>query len=113
MAKRVQAAPKPQRRRHFIKEWREHRGLSQEQLAERIDRSRGLISQLESYTTNYTAETLDALAVALNCEPWDLLNVDPKKEGRVIDILDLLRQATPDQRERAIGYIEGIVRKAQ
>jgi len=113
MANKAQPAPKPQRRRHFIKQWREFRGLSQEQLAERIDRSRGLISQLESYTANYTAETLEALAAALNCGPWDLLNVDPTKEGRVIDILDLLRQATPDQRERAIGYIEGLVRKAQ
>lgn len=111
MPKRVRPVPKPQRRRHFIKEWREYRGLSQEQLAERIDRTRGLVGQLETYRTNYTAETLEALAHALQCEPWDLLNVDPSKEGQVVDLMGLLRQATPEQRERAIGYIEGLVRK--
>jgi transcriptional regulator with XRE-family HTH domain len=112
MTKRAQPVPKPQRRRHFIKEWREKRGLSQEQLAERVGKSRGLIGQLETYRINYTAETLEAIAYALQCEPWDLLNVDPSKEGQVIDVMDLLRKATPEQRERAIGYIEGMVRKA-
>lgn len=111
MAIQRRPAPKLQRRRHFIRQWREYRGLTQEKLAERIERSRGLVSQLESNTTNYTAETLEALAFALQCDTWDLLNVDPSKEGQVVDILDLLRQASPEQQAQALGYVQGLVRK--
>lgn len=101
--------PKPGRRRQYFREWREKRGLTQEQLAERIGKSRGLVAQLESNRTNYTGDTLEALAVALRCEPWDLLNVNPSKEREVVDITDLLREATPEQRAEALGYIRGLV----
>jgi transcriptional regulator with XRE-family HTH domain len=111
MTKRPGQQPKRQWRRQYIAAWRKHRGLSQEQLAERIGKSRGLISQLESGTTAYTAATLAALAEALSCEPWDLLNVDPTKEGQVIDIMDLLREATPEQKAEAVGFIKGLVRR--
>lgn len=98
-----------QRRRHYIKEWRIKRGLSQEQLAERIERSRGLISQLESNTTNYTAQTLEAIAFALGVDSWQLLNVNPAKEGQVVDILDLLRGATPEEQARALAVVQALV----
>jgi transcriptional regulator with XRE-family HTH domain len=111
MAKPTLQHPKRARRRQFFAEWRKKRGLTQEQLAERIDKSRGLISQLESGLTSYTEETLNALADALSCEPWDLLHVDPSKEGQVVDLLDLIRQASPEQKAEAIGYIKGIVRR--
>lgn len=111
MTKAPRQRPRLTRQRHYIAEWRTHRALSQEQLAERIERSRGLISQLESFTTKYTEETLEALAHALNCEPWDLLHVNPLKEGQVIDMMDLLREATPEQRAQAIGFVQGLVRR--
>lgn len=111
MVKRPLQAQKRQKPRQFFAAWRKKRGLSQEQLAERIGKSRGLISQLESGSTSYTAETLEALAYALMCEPWDLLNVDPSKEGQVVDILDLLREASPEQRAQALGYVQGLVRR--
>ena len=111
MANRPGRNDKRQWRRHYVAAWRKYRGLSQEQLAERIGKSRGLISQLESGTTAYTAETLHALADALSCEPWDLLNVDPTKEGQVVDIMDLLREATPEQKAEAVGFIKGLVRR--
>lgn len=111
MAKQTIKHPKRPMRRQFIAEWRKKRNLTQEQLAERIERSRGLVSQLESGFTAYTAETLNAIADALSCEPWDLLHVDPSKEGQVVDIVDLLRKASPEQKAEAIGYIKGLVRQ--
>ena len=111
MAKQHRPAPKPQRPRHFIKEWREYRGLSQEQLAERVGKTRGLIGQIETYKTSYTA-SIEAIADALNCTPDDLRRVNPFKEGKVIDIMDLLRQATPDQRERVLGFVQAVVQKS-
>lgn len=98
------------RRRHFIKEWRKFRGLTQQQLADRVETVVSGISQLESGKQGYSQAMLEALAVALNCEPWDLLNVDPNKAGDVVDLTRLLQNATPEQKAEAIGYVKGLLR---
>lgn len=84
--------PKPSKPKHFLKEWRVYRGLTQERLAERMGVSNGLISQLENGQTAYTQSTLEGAAFALNCEPADLLTRDPSKEGEVVDLLALIRR---------------------
>lgn len=67
-------AKKPsQRPSHFVKEWRKHRKLTQEQLAEQIGSTSGAISQLENGIINYTQPTLEALAKALKCRAGDIL----------------------------------------
>lgn len=98
------------RRRHFIKEWRKFRGLTQQQLADRVETVVSGISQLESGKQGYSQAMLEALASALSCEPWDLLNVDPGKEGDVVDLTRLLKNATPEQKAEAIGYVKGLLR---
>lgn len=115
MAKQIR--PRPQKRkaqastaRHHVADWRNYRGLTQEQLAERIDRSRGLISQYESGETELTESSMHALAHALNCSVRELLEVDPFAEGKVIDAFDIFRRLDSDSaRERAIGYLEGLL----
>jgi transcriptional regulator with XRE-family HTH domain len=82
--------------------------MTQETLAERVDRSRGLISQIESGETLLTEDMMYALADALRApEPWDILRVNPLKEGDVVDITDILRGATPEVRAEIIGYARG------
>jgi len=76
MGTRVKSRLKP-RRRHFIKEWRKFRGLTQEQLAERVGVAISSISQLETMKQGYSQPTLEAIADALNCEPADLLMRNP------------------------------------
>lgn len=95
MDKRITPQPKPQRARHFIREWRLYRGLTQPQLAERIGKTHGAISQLETNKTAYTQDTLEALAFALRCEPGDLLSRDPNKEGAIVDLMRILRTKDP------------------
>lgn len=78
MGTRVKSRLKePQRRRHFIKEWRKFRGLTQEQLAERVGVAVSSISQLETMKQGYSQPTLEAIADALQCEPADLLMRKP------------------------------------
>jgi hypothetical protein len=36
-----------------------------------------------------------------------LLNVNPKKEGEVVDLTRLMKEATPEQRAEIIGYARG------
>lgn len=62
---------------HFIKEWRKHRGLTQEQLANRVNMSRNNVSKVESFNRPYTQQTLPLFADALGCDPADLLRAPP------------------------------------
>ena len=97
MAKLARPAPKPQRRRHFVKQWRKFKRLTQEQLAERIGVTPGAISQLEVGRVSYTQPMLEAIADEFGCKPGDLLNVDPTKEGALWSIWENLDVATRNQ----------------
>jgi transcriptional regulator with XRE-family HTH domain len=101
----------PKIHRHFIKEWRKHRGLSLRKLAARMEVSPGgeelvsyaSLNRIEKYKQPYSEPILNALADALDVEPWMLLKIDPSKEGKVIDVLVKL---TPKQQEQAIKMLE-------
>jgi transcriptional regulator with XRE-family HTH domain len=55
------------RRRIFLKQWREYRNFTQEQLAERVGWSVGNVSQLERGLQGYSHEGLRRFAEALQC----------------------------------------------
>lgn len=86
---------KPGPTRHFIRQWRKHRGYTQEQLAEILGVTHGAISQLETGRMNYTQPMLEAMAEALSCEPADLIMRDP--ESPIWSIMDNLKSMTPEQ----------------
>lgn len=92
MPKRVTPRLKRPRRAYFFRAWREHKGLTQEQLAERIDMSVSSISQIETGAQGFTDSTLMAIAEALDCEPGDLLSKDPRAEGMVVDMMRLIQR---------------------
>lgn len=92
MPGKVRPQFKERRRRYYFKEWRKHRGLTQQQLAERVDLSVSSISQLETGEQGFSEGTLEALAFALRCEPGDLLSRNPKVEGDVIDLMRLIER---------------------
>lgn len=73
---------------HFIREWREHRGLTQERLASRLDITKGALSNVETGKSGYTEPMLKALAYALLCEPSDLIVRNPMQEDPIWSIWD-------------------------
>jgi transcriptional regulator with XRE-family HTH domain len=97
--------------KHFIREWREHRGLSLRRLCARMELSPGgdevlsyaSLSRIEQYKQPYSEPILNALADALDVEPWMLLKIDPRKDGQIIDLMVKL---TPKQQEQAIKLLE-------
>lgn len=109
MAKTVHPNPKPQKPRHYVREWRQHRGLTQEALAERIGKTHGAISQLERGLVDYTQGMLEALAYALRCEPGDLLSVNPLMAGEVVDITALLRGAPTLVQQQALAAARAVL----
>lgn len=79
--KKPRPAPPKWRKTHIL-EWRKHRGLTQEQLAEAVDLSPGQISDLEQGLTGYSPESLQALADALKVTRGQLLDQSPPSEER-------------------------------
>lgn len=94
----------------FIRQWRKHRGLTLEQLAERVEMSAGALSLLERGISQYTQETLEALADALGTTPASLLNRDPAASDAPWSILDNLEKAPPEERRRIIAVVETMLK---
>lgn len=104
--------PKVRPIRHYVREWRKFRGLTQERLAERTPFTTGAISQLETGRTKYTQDMLEALAEALQCTPADLLMRDPLREGAVWSLEDHLKQVPIERRNQIIAVVETLLKTA-
>jgi len=91
--------------RWFLREWRKHRGLTQDQLAERSGLSKPFISQLERGMRQYTQSLLERFAEVLRCDPPDLIMRDPTDPEGLWSIYD---QLTPPQRVQAVAVLRAI-----
>ena len=56
-----------------IKKIREHFGLTQEQFAQRINKSYALISLVETGKKNFSGKTLEKICSILDCTPNDVV----------------------------------------
>lgn len=106
MLKKVRPRFKQARPRFFFKEWRKHRGYTQEALAEMIGTSVSTISQLETGKQGFTDSTLMALSEALKCSPGDLLMRNPLDGDAPWSIWDNIK---PEDRPQAIKTLESFV----
>lgn len=91
--------------RWYLREWREFRGFTQEQLAERMDTNKGQVSKLETGAQRLNDVWISRAAHALAVEPGDLLR-DPARPTAD----DLLRGATPEKRRQALVVIEAMMK---
>jgi transcriptional regulator with XRE-family HTH domain len=100
--------------KHFLRQWREYRGLSLRKLADRMEIEPGVqlmshanIGRVETFQQPYTQELLEAAAVALECSVIDLLTVDPTKDGEVVDLMRLINDKNRDQAIRVLKALTG------
>jgi len=93
--------------RHFIRQWRKHRQLTQEQLAERIGINRAHLSKIETGARDYDQKFLEAAALELRCEPADLLMRDPTSPQAIWSLWD---QVPEKQRPLAVEVLKGIIK---
>jgi len=96
-------------RKTFIREWRQHRGLTLEQVAGRLDMTPGHISMLERGQRGYTQETLEAVASALQTDVASLLMRDPGDSEGLWSIWD---RAKPAQRRQIVEIVKTLVKSA-
>lgn len=97
------------RQPHYIKEWRLKRGLSLRRLAARMESEPGVellshasLARIEKGEQPYSQDILEALSVALNTSISSLIEIDPTKDGEVID---LVRRLDDSKRAQALDYL--------
>ena len=108
MAPRIGFKKPKQRRRTFIRQWREHRGYSQERLGTILGTSGSMISRIENGQTPYTQDVLEALAEALMTDVASLLMRDPSDPDAVWSIWD---QAKPGERKMIVNIARQVIGK--
>src|SRR5271167_3095617 len=101
MCHHVHMAKKPQ----YFREWRKHRGLTQEQLAERIGITRSYLTKIERGDRRYDQPFLEAAAEALRCDPGDLITRDASQPESIWTIWD---QLEPHERVQATVIIRAL-----
>lgn len=99
--------PRSKFRPTFIKAWRKHRGLSQEQLAGRLEMTQSHLSMLENGQRGYTQETLEAVADALQTDAASLLMRDPSRDDAIWSIWDHAKQG---ERQMIVDIAKTIIK---
>lgn len=96
--------------KHFLREWRVYRELTQEQAAGRLDVDRSMLSKIENYRAQYTQELLEKASIAYDCTVEDLLAVNPGYRDPPRLIYDSLRNASAEQQRRALAIIDSLLK---
>lgn len=103
--------------RHYIKEWRQARGLSLRRLADRLETTAGgepllsyaSLGRIERGEQPFTEETIQAIADALNVTRMALLEMHPEREATLIELFKRLPEA---EQEHARRYLETLAKTA-
>jgi transcriptional regulator with XRE-family HTH domain len=94
-------------RRTYIRQWREHRGLTQEQLAARIDMTPSHLSMLERGQRGYTQDTMEIIAEALQTDVASLLMRNPEDPEAIWSIWE---QAKPGERKLIVDIAKTVTK---
>lgn len=93
----------------YIRQWRTHRVLSLEQLAERVGLTHASLSRVERGLQPYNQDMLEALASALGTDVVSLLIRDPTDPDGIWTVWD---QAKPAQRNQIVEIAKAVLRTA-
>lgn len=100
MAARFKKPPGIPRGRHYMKEWREHRRLTLDQMADALGTSKTTVWEVENGRP-YSQDLLEEWARVVRCAPAQLLSGPPDK----LDILRTWDAIMPDRREQALRVL--------
>ena len=93
---------------NHLKAWRDHRGMTQAELAAKVSTNANMIGYLESGERGLSAKWLRKLADALSITPGHLLDHDPTTLPT--DILEIWMGADPAQRRQLAEVAKALVR---
>lgn len=104
---------RPQLRRTFIRQWREHRGLTLETLAERVGEhlpagfTHASLSRIERGLQPYSQAVLEAIAEELQTDAASLLMRDPSNDQAMWSLWD---QAKPGERQMIESIVQSVLK---
>lgn len=81
--------------------------MTQEALAEAANMSVGNVNHLENANQGYTQDALEAIALALDCEPAHLIMVDPTRDSALWSIWE---QAKPGDRKMIVDIAKTVIK---
>jgi transcriptional regulator with XRE-family HTH domain len=90
--------------RHYLKEWRLHRGLSQEQLAAALKTSKGEVSRYERGERTLSLLIQFRLMRALRITPGQFFSPPGARSADA-----LLAGLSPEERDRYIAALEALI----
>jgi transcriptional regulator with XRE-family HTH domain len=93
---------------HYLREWRKHAGLTQEQLAEAVGTSKSQISELERYNLQLSPKWLQRLAPVLKVQPGHILDHNP--DDLDTDIIDIWARIPERDRQQAARVLRSFTR---
>ena len=97
----------PRYRPTFIRQWREHREMTLEQLGEAIHMSHAQLGRIERGLQPYNQAMLEALAVELQTDVASLLMRDPSDPDAMWSLWD---QAKPGERQMIVNIARGVLK---
>jgi len=97
-----------------IAEQRKQRGLTQEQLGEKLGLETETVNRLERRVTSLTLERLEQLADILNCPVRSFLwHEEADSQEQAEAIVNMLRHLPPERRTHVMRFVEELVRVLQ
>lgn len=104
---------------HYVREWREFRKLTQDQLAGRMPGKHdgetmdvSTLSKIENGQRGYRQPVLEAFGVALDCEPHELLKPPPNTRNELVEWATRwaarMAKQPPEQQERALRILKDV-----
>ena len=97
-----------ERRRTFLRQWREYRGLTLAKASDRFEMSEAQLSRIETGKSPYTQDILELAAEAYQTDVASLLMRDPTDPSAIWSIWD---QAQPGQKTLIEDMAATIVRR--
>lgn len=91
---------------NFLRDWRLHRKMTLEALADAVGTTAGVISHIESGERGLSAKWLRRLAPVLGTTPGRLLDFHP--DDIEAEVTDIFAHMNPDQRRQAIRIVKAI-----
>lgn len=93
---------------HYLKEWRIFRKMTQQQLADAVDTSKSVISDIECGRLQLSPKWARRLAPILETQPGYLLDHDPN--DLPADIIDIWSRIALSDREQAARVLRALAK---
>jgi transcriptional regulator with XRE-family HTH domain len=94
--------------RTYFKEWREWKGWTQQEVADRLETTTATVSRIENGARDWSKGYVEAFAHVIGCDdPADPITRPPDGPD---PIMKLLRSASPEKQAEALRIVEALLK---